>query len=48
MVQSYNSGRAFPVGPGSGLSLSKYFGSISRLHTQLFLVLRVTTFSFVM
>jgi len=24
--QSYKSGRAFRVGPGSGLSLSKYFG----------------------
>jgi len=26
MVQSYKSGRAFRIGPGSGLSLSKYFG----------------------
>jgi len=26
MVQSYKSGRAFRVGPGSGLSLSQYFG----------------------
>ena len=30
------SGRAFRVGPGSGLSLSKYFGPISGLHTKLF------------
>jgi len=36
MVQSYKSGRAFRVGPGSGLSLSKYFESIFGLHTQLF------------
>ena len=27
MVQSYKSSRDFRVGPGSGLSLSKYFGS---------------------
>jgi len=26
MVQSYKSGRAFRVGTGLGLSLSKYFG----------------------
>jgi len=26
MVQSYKSGQAFRVGPGSDLSLSKYFG----------------------
>jgi len=36
MVQSYKSGRAFRVGPCSGLSLSKYFESISGLHTKLF------------
>jgi len=36
MVQSYKSGRAFRVGPGSGLSLSKYFEPISDLHTTLF------------
>ena len=36
MVQSHKSGQAFRVGPGSGLSLSKYFGPISGLHTQLF------------
>jgi len=30
------SARAFRVGPGSGLSLSKYFGPISGLHTKLF------------
>ena len=28
------SGRAFRLGPGSGLSLSKYFGLISGLHTK--------------
>jgi len=36
MVQSYKSGRAYRVGPGSGLSLSKYFGPISGLHTKRF------------
>jgi len=36
MVQSYKSGRDFRVGSGSGLSLSKYFGSISGLHTKVF------------
>jgi len=36
MVQSYKSGRAFRVGPCSGWSLSKYFESISGLHTKLF------------
>jgi len=36
MVQSYKSGRAFRFGPGLGLSLSKYFGPISGLHTKLF------------
>jgi len=25
MVESYNSGKTFRVGPGSGLSFSKYF-----------------------
>jgi len=30
MVQSYKSSRAFRVGPGSGLSLSKYFGSADK------------------
>jgi len=28
MVQSCKSGRAFRIGPGSGLSLSKYFGPV--------------------
>jgi len=32
MVQSYNSGRAFRIGPGSGLS----FSNISSMHTKLF------------
>jgi len=36
MVQSHKSGRAFRVGPGSGLSLSKYFVPISGLHAKLF------------
>jgi len=32
---------------GSGISLSKYFGPISGLHTKLFYnIKRVTTFSF--
>ena len=34
------SGRDFRVGPGSGWSLSKYFGPISSLHTNVFLQLR--------
>jgi len=33
---SYKSSRPFRVGPGSGLSLPKYFGPISGLHTKLF------------
>jgi len=36
MVQSYKSGRTFWVEPSSGLSLSKYVGPISALHTKLF------------
>jgi len=32
--QSCKSGRAFRVGPGSGLSLSKCFGTISGLYTS--------------
>jgi len=36
MVQSYKSGLAFRVGPTSGLSLSKYVGPISGLHTKFF------------
>jgi len=35
-VQSYKSGRAFRVGPGSGLRLSKYFEPNSDLHATLF------------
>jgi len=41
MVQSCKSGRDFWVGPGSGLSLSKYFGLISGLHRKLFIALAV-------
>jgi len=40
------SGRAFRVGPGSGLSLSKCFWPILCLHTQVFIPFEVTTFSF--
>ena len=36
MVQSYKPVRAFRVGPGSSLSLSKNFESISGLHTKRF------------
>jgi len=36
MVQNYKSGRAFRVGPVSGLILSKFFGPISSLHTKRF------------
>jgi len=36
MVQSYKSGRGFRVGLSSGLSLSKYVGPISGLHTKFF------------
>jgi len=42
MVQSYKSGRAFRIELGSGLSLSKYFGLISDLHTKLFYGIRST------
>jgi len=31
MVESYNSARTFRVGPGSGLSFSKYFGPAYKL-----------------
>ena len=34
--QSCKTARAFRVGPGSGLSLSKWFGPITDLHTKLF------------
>ena len=37
------SGRAFRVGPGSGLSLSKYFGPA---YKKFYNILRVTTFFF--
>jgi len=49
MVQSHKSGRFFGpdrVGPGSGLSLSKYFEPISSLHAKLFMTSRATTFFF--
>ena len=35
-MQSCKSGRTFRIGPGSGLSLSKYFELIESLHTKLF------------
>jgi len=44
MVQSCKSGRAFRIGTGSGLSLSKYFGLISGLHTKLFYSIRSKDF----
>jgi len=46
MVQSCKSGRAFGIGPGSGLSLSKYFGMISGLHINFFMALGVRIFFF--
>jgi len=44
MVQSCKSGRTFRIGPGSGLSLSKYFGLISGLHTKRFCSIRSNDF----
>jgi len=42
MVQGCKSSRDFRIGPGSGLSLSKYFGLISGLHKKLFYSIRST------
>ena len=42
--QSCKSGRAFRIGPGSGLSSSKCFGPISRLHTQVSYTIRSNDF----
>jgi len=44
LYQTCKSGRAFRVGPGSGLSLSKCFGPISGTHTQVFIPFEVTIF----
>ena len=44
--QSCTSDQAFTVGPGSGLSLSKYFGPIWACNTKLFTTFRVTIFIF--
>jgi len=48
MVQSYKSGRAFRVGPGSSLSLSKYFGHAYKIflkHSEQRLFTTVTSVS---
>ena len=45
MMQSCKSGRTFQIGPGSGLSLSKYFGPACM--QKFFIALGVRIFSFV-
>jgi len=46
MVQSYKLSRPFRVGPGWSISLSKYFGPISSLHTKLFITFKTNVFFF--
>jgi len=43
-TQSCKSSRAFQVGPGSGLSLSKCFGPLSGLYTQVWYTIRSNDF----